>query len=245
MKNRKRIVVLAACAAFASAVPAGAINLPNMQVRIVAQQGCGILTSETISQIINSILAQKPSLPNIKPSDPGQKPSPDGDSVVTPDIPTTPNVKPGDSGQTPVPDGDTVETPNETPDSDTDMLASQAQQVVSLVNEERAKAGLPALTVDSKVQKAAQVRAREQATSFSHTRPNGSSYDTALKEAGATYAASGENIAYGQKTAQAVMQAWMGSSGHRANILSTRYQKIGVGYVEIGGQVYWTQLFTN
>jgi len=116
--------------------------------------------------------------------------------------------------------------------------------VVNLVNQERAKAGLSAVTVDSKVQQAAQVRAAEQARSFSHTRPNGTSCFTALKEAGVNYRGAGENIAYGQTTPQAVMTAWMNSSGHRANILNAKYSKIGVGYTMINGVPYWAQMFT-
>ena len=107
---------------------------------------------------------------------------------------------------------------------------SYAAQVVSLVNAERAKHGLSALTMDSSVTAAAQVRAGELYRSFSHTRPDGRSCFTALREAGASYSGAGENIAYGQRSPEAVMQAWMNSSGHRANILSNKYTKIGVGY---------------
>ena len=86
------------------------------------------------------------------------------------------------------------------------------------MNEERARNGLSPLTVHTGAEKAAAVRAREIQTSFSHTRPNGSSFSTALTEAGASFAVSGENIAYGQRTPAQVMEAWMNSAGHRANI---------------------------
>ena len=121
---------------------------------------------------------------------------------------------------------------------------SYAAQVVSLVNAERAKYGLSALTMDSSVTAAAQVRAGELYQSFSHTRPDGRSCFTALREAGASYSGAGENIAYGQRSPEAVMQAWMNSSGHRANILSNKYTKIGVGYTVKNGVTYWTQMFT-
>lgn len=121
---------------------------------------------------------------------------------------------------------------------------SYAAQVVSLVNAERAKHGLSALTMDSSVTAAAQVRAGELYRSFSHTRPDGRSCFTALREAGASYSGAGENIAYGQRSPEAVMQAWMNSSGHRANILSNKYTKIGVGYTVKNGVTYWTQMFT-
>ena len=117
-------------------------------------------------------------------------------------------------------------------------------EVVELVNEERAKAGLSALTVHTGAASAAQVRAKELETSFSHTRPDGSNFSTALKEAGVNYSGAGENIAYGQQSPQAVMEQWMNSAGHRANILNPDFTAIGVGHYENGtGVNYWTQLF--
>lgn len=119
-----------------------------------------------------------------------------------------------------------------------------AAQVLELVNAERAKAGAAALTLDSKATEAAQTRAQEIQRSFSHTRPNGSSFSTALTEAGVSYTASGENIAYGQNSAQAVMEGWMNSSGHRANILNQNFTSIGIGHAQDSNGVdYWTQLF--
>lgn len=144
--------------------------------------------------------------------------------------------------------------PEETPDNGTEQNPEDnnngtsqgdfASQVVALVNAERTKQGLSALTIDTKVQQAALVRAKESAQSFSHTRPNGSSFSTALTKAGVSYRRAGENIAYGQSTPQQVMNAWMNSSGHRANILNANYTTIGVGYTVINGTAYWAQLFT-
>ena len=122
--------------------------------------------------------------------------------------------------------------------------SSYAAQVVSLVNAERARQGLPALTISTTVQQAAQTRAGELQTSFSHTRPSGASCFTALTEAGVSYARAGENIAYGQSTPEAVVQSWMNSSGHRANILSSSFTTIGVGCTVVNGTAYWVQLFT-
>lgn len=119
-----------------------------------------------------------------------------------------------------------------------------ARQIVDLVNVERAKAGAAALTVSSGASRAAQVRAEEITKSFSHTRPDGRSFSTALTEAGVMYGGSGENIAYGQRSPQAVMDQWMSSAGHRANILNPDFTAIGVGHYESGnGTDYWTQLF--
>lgn len=119
-------------------------------------------------------------------------------------------------------------------------------QVVSLVNIERAKEGLAALTVDEKVQAAAQIRAMECEQSFSHTRPNGSNFATALKEQGVSYRRAGENIAWGQRSPEEVVNAWMNSPGHRANIMNANFTKIGVGYYQnANGTNYWSQLFIN
>lgn len=142
----------------------------------------------------------------------------------------------------PSPDGPEDSTPSE-PDAGGNMDA-YAAQVVKLVNEERAKAGLSPLTVKGNVTAAAEVRAKELEASFSHTRPNGSTFSTALTAAGVSYRGAGENIAYGQKTPEQVMQGWMNSAGHRANILNSSFTSIGVGhYRSAAGVDYWTQLF--
>lgn len=135
---------------------------------------------------------------------------------------------------------------NETPDQPEQEEGQDAYSnaVVALVNAERAKAGLSPLTVDTRVAEAAQLRAQEIKKTFSHTRPDGSSFSTALSQAGVSYRGTGENIAYGQNSPEAVMQGWMNSSGHRANILNKDYTSIGVGhYKDASGTDYWTQLF--
>ncbi len=142
------------------------------------------------------------------------------------------------------PETETPET--EAPDysgSEETTERSLAEQVVDLVNEERIAAGLNPLTINESAMSAALVRAKEIKQSFSHTRPNGSSFSTALKEQGVSFRGSGENIAYGQRSPEAVMKAWMNSSGHRANILNAKYTSIGVGCYEVNGVLYWTQLF--
>lgn len=120
-----------------------------------------------------------------------------------------------------------------------------AAQVVKLVNKERTSRGLSSLKVDKNIKSAALVRAKETEVSFAHTRPNGSSFSTALKEQEVSFMGSGENIAWGQKSPEDVMKAWMNSEGHRANILNPQFTKIGVGYYQNSkGTNYWTQLFT-
>jgi uncharacterized protein YkwD len=120
------------------------------------------------------------------------------------------------------------------------------QRVVDLVNAERAKEGLNPLTANTKVQAAAQVRAKECEKSFSHTRPNGSPFASALREQGVTYKSAGENIAWGQRSPEEVVRAWMNSAGHRKNIMNPNFTTIGVGYYENArGTDYWCQLFTR
>lgn len=123
--------------------------------------------------------------------------------------------------------------------------ANFAGEVLRLVNNERAKAGLPAYTTVQSLTSAADQRAKEITTNFSHTRPNGSSFFTALRQYGVPFRAAGENIAYGQKTPEQVVSTWMRSPGHKRNILSSRFKKIGIGIADKNGRYYWTQIFTN
>lgn len=122
---------------------------------------------------------------------------------------------------------------------------SYAEQVVKLVNEERAKAGLHALQTDTGVASAALVRTKEIQTSFSHTRPDGRKFSSVLTDANIRFTGAGENIAWGQTSPEKVMEAWMNSEGHRANILNAKFTKIGVGHLQnASGTNYWVQLFT-
>lgn len=117
------------------------------------------------------------------------------------------------------------------------------QEVVRLVNVERAKYGLSALTEDWELSRVARYKSQDMRDKgyFSHTSPTYGSPFAMMKAFGISYRAAGENIAMGQSTPAAVVRAWMNSSGHRANILSQSFTKIGVGYVASGN--YWTQMF--
>jgi uncharacterized YkwD family protein len=119
--------------------------------------------------------------------------------------------------------------------------SSFEEQVVKLVNAERAKQGLSPLTHRADVKNVAEKKAQDMINSnyFSHTSPNyGSPFDM-LKTFGISYQSAGENIAKGQKTPEEVMNAWMNSPGHRANILKPEYDSIGVGFY----QSAWVQMF--
>lgn len=125
-------------------------------------------------------------------------------------------------------------------------LGSYEQQVVDLVNKERAAAGLPALKVNIKLSGVAEKKAEDLRDNhyFDHNSPvYGSPFDM-MKQFGISYKAAGENIAKGQRTPAEVMKGWMNSPGHRANILSSSYTEIGVGYVtDSNGTTYWVQHF--
>ncbi|GGA62054.1 CAP domain-containing protein [Ornithinibacillus halotolerans] len=117
------------------------------------------------------------------------------------------------------------------------------EQVAQLVNQERAKHGLSPLKHRADIKSVAERKAADMINSnyFSHTSPNyGSPFDM-LKTFGIKYRTAGENIAKGQKTPQEVMNAWMNSSGHRANILNANFDSIGVGYYNGA----WVQMFTG
>lgn len=136
--------------------------------------------------------------------------------------------------------------PQEEPDAPEESGGVQeaAEAVASLVHAARQDAGLSELELDADLCAAAQARAQEIAQSFSHTRPDGSSCFTILEEFGISYRAAGENIAMGQRTPEEVMDGWMNSSGHRANILNGTFTSIGVGYYVGGaGAAHWVQIF--
>ena len=123
--------------------------------------------------------------------------------------------------------------------------SSVEMQVLDLVNAERAKYGLAPLSWDAgNLGAGAAVRAQEISVYFSHTRPDGSSCFTAVRNPGWL----GENIAAGQRSPQEVMNSWMNSSGHRANILNANFTKLGVGYYYNPSSsygYYWVQMFSS
>ena len=139
---------------------------------------------------------------------------------------------------------DNIEIQNETPNGVTE--SAEAEQVLNLVNKERAKQNLQPLTLSAKLTSIANVKAADMRDNnyFSHTSPNYGSPFEMLQQFGVSYTAAGENIAAGQKSAEAVMTDWLNSSGHRANIMNKEYKELGVGYVTGGSYgTYWVQLF--
>lgn len=197
----------------------------------------------TIPDLSNCVLPSQPETPEQPDTNQPETPEqPDTNQPETnqPETPEQPDTNQPDTNQPETPEKPDTNQPGTGTEN-----ASYVQQVVNLVNQERAKAGLSPVTADASIEAAALVRAKETETSFSHTRPDGSSFSTALVQQGVRFFGAGENIAWGQKTPEQVMNGWMNSEGHRANILNAKFTKIGVGYYQnASGTNYWTQLFT-
>jgi uncharacterized YkwD family protein/spore coat assembly protein SafA len=125
-------------------------------------------------------------------------------------------------------------------------LKSLESEVVRLVNVERGKRGLPLLAENWQLSRVARLKSQDMIDKgyFSHISPTYGSPFAMMEDFGLRFAAAGENIAEGQRTPQEVMNAWMNSAGHRANILSAAYTQIGVGAAKAAnGTLYWTQMF--
>ena len=132
------------------------------------------------------------------------------------------------------------------------MSSQLINQVVELTNAERAKAGLNPLTLNNQLAQAAQGHSDSMAADdfFNHTGADGSDVSDRVEDTGYQYSRTGENIAAGQTTAEQVVQGWMDSPGHRANILNPDFTEIGIGYEfleddtgSVNYNHYWTQVF--
>lgn len=127
----------------------------------------------------------------------------------------------------------------------TEGLSELEQKVIELTNQERRKNGLSELKADASLSNVARTKSKDMQANnyFSHTSPTyGSPFDM-MRDFGISYNAAAENIAQGQQTAEQVVQAWMNSEGHRANILNGKFTHIGVGHDPNGN--YWTQMFIS
>ena len=145
----------------------------------------------------------------------------------------------------------TQTTPNPQKPSQTETAAAPSAanayetEVIRLVNVERAKYGLAALTADAALTRTARMKSQDMHDRhyFDHNSPTYGTPFQLMKSQGISYRTAGENIAMGYATPAAVVSAWMNSAGHRANILNASYTRIGVGYVASGN--YWTQHFAG
>ncbi len=124
-----------------------------------------------------------------------------------------------------------------------DAVLQYESEVIRLVNEIRVKNGLKALAANWELSRVARYKSEDMSSDryFSHTSPTYGTPFQMIQSFGLSYRTAGENIAYGQRTPAAVVDAWMNSSGHRANILNASYTQIGVGYC--ANENYWTQMF--
>ena len=113
-----------------------------------------------------------------------------------------------------------------------------AKEVLLKVNNERSNVGVSSLKIDKELTEAAMQRAAEISILFEHERPNGETCFTVCDKAW------GENIAAYQTTPTAVMNSWMNSEGHKANILKSDWKSIGIGCAKINNKYYWVQLFS-
>ena len=142
----------------------------------------------------------------------------------------------------------TTETTTRITETTTEITTSTvdngvASKLLNLVNKARNENGLSSLKLNSSLSNVAQKKAEDMKNNnyFSHTSPiYGSPFDM-IKNFGISYKTAGENIAKGQKTAEDVFNAWMNSSGHRANILNKNFTQMGIGYTS--GNTYWSQMF--
>lgn len=135
---------------------------------------------------------------------------------------------------------------NDNNSSNINGFSKEQVEVLNLVNKERKANGLKPLTLNKELSNVANIKSRDMIEKgyFDHTSPTyGSPFDM-MKKFNISYNTAGENIAMGQKTPSEVMNSWMNSSGHRANILNSTYTELGVGIQkDSNGTIYWTQMF--
>ncbi|MCI5892074.1 MAG: CAP domain-containing protein [Clostridiales bacterium] len=144
------------------------------------------------------------------------------------------------------PTAEPTQTPAVQPTQAPSNLSDMEQEVLKLVNKVRSENGLSPLAWADDVANVARAHSKDMIdrSFFSHINPDGLSPFDRLKNNGISFRSAAENIAYGQRTAEAVMDAWMNSSGHRANILNKNVTEIGIGAVKNQyGTIYWTQVF--
>ncbi len=125
---------------------------------------------------------------------------------------------------------------------------SPEAQLIDLINAERVRRGLDALSVNPVLMQVAEAHSQDMVNRnfFDHINPDGQGPDGRLNEAGYAWSWCGENIGGGYATAQAMFTGWMNSTGHRDNMLFRDYTEIGIGYVT-GGHYghYWTAVFAT
>ncbi|MFT9789885.1 MULTISPECIES: CAP domain-containing protein [unclassified Streptomyces] len=157
---------------------------------------------------------------------------------------TAPKKSTAPASRAPAPTKTTAAPPPAQKPAPSPSAASARSEVLALVNQERAKVGCSPLTTSGGLTSLAQNFSEDMAARgfFDHTDPDGDTPWDRAAQAG-VQGLGAENIARGQADAQAVMDAWMNSEGHRANILNCDYKTIGIGVHEASGGPWWVQNF--
>lgn len=216
----------------------GRATLVGIFASLALMLGSGVAISLTAGAS-SSETPPEPEAPSIAAL--GTAPSPTGAASPSP----TPTPSPTPSPPPAPPEPPPAPPPPPPRDPNSSGVAALEDEVTALTNAERAAAGCGELRTDERLREAARAHSEDMAANdyFSHTGLDGRSPFERMRDAGYANGAA-ENIAMGYRTPQAVMEGWMNSEGHRANILNCGLTAIGVGLAYDGsGRPYWTQNF--
>ncbi|MER0446757.1 sigma-70 family RNA polymerase sigma factor [Streptomyces sp. Edi4] len=197
-----------------------------------------VVTTDAAADGIGALpVAPSPSASN-SPQKPSTSPSP---------RPSQHSAPPAKPSTRPTPPKPAPSTKRAAPSAAGTSTPAAVQQVLDMVNSERSKAGCSALTSNPQLYDAALKHSENMAAQnfFDHTDPSGAGPGERITAAGYQWSSYGENIARGQADAAAVMDSWMHSAGHRANILNCGFKEIGIGVHYGSGGPWWTQDFAS
>ncbi|MFC0470193.1 CAP domain-containing protein [Halalkalibacter kiskunsagensis] len=214
-------------------LPEGVEQLTPEDIARLLPEGATQLRPEDIAERLQA------GVPTQQPGQPRQE-----QPNATPQQPGQPNAAP-QQPEAPAPEPEQQEEPQEQETEQTQGISEVESRVIELTNQERRNNGLPDLQADASLSNVARVKSKDMQENnyFSHTSPTyGSPFDM-MRDFDISYNSAGENIAQGQRSPEEVVQAWMNSEGHRANIMNGDYTHIGVGYHQNGN--YWTQMFIS
>jgi uncharacterized protein YkwD len=218
---------------------------PSRQLRIAqvaTASGSTLLVLATISLVLS--LVWRPALTNTGSESALPSGSTAPSATASPVSPSaSPSARPTVAPTSAKPKAKPKPTKTTSLDGDTNF----EDTVLTLVNQERATAGCAKLTKDSRLVKAARAHSADMAARnyFDHTTPEGVTFDKRITNAGYRFSRAAENIAAGQSSPASVMDAWMNSSGHRANILSPNVKELGVGKGYNAASTYKTYWVTD